>query len=110
VNIQKWDSITERNEYLKNENKEFTVSITNAVSWARSKWQVCEVFDVSSVLITEPLRVKFLWIREVVWVMVESINRHPDHISRLQGETWFSWQSVSFHTHSVCQYIGRVHT
>jgi len=64
-------------------NKEFIVSFTNAVPWTRSKWQVCAVFDVSSVLITEPLRVKFLWIREVIWVMVESINRHPDCISRL---------------------------
>ena len=76
---------------MKSLNEEFIVSITNAVPWTRSKWKVCAVFDVSSVLITEPLRVKFLWIREVVCVMVESISRHQDHISGLQGEGWFSW-------------------
>jgi len=38
-------------------NKEFTVSITNAVPWTRFKWQVCAVFDVSSVLITELLKI-----------------------------------------------------
>jgi len=85
-------------------------STSNAVPWSGSKWQVCAVFDVSSVLITEPLRVKFLWIREVIWVMVESINRHPDQISRLQGEVWFSWWSVRFHAPSVYPYSRRVHT
>jgi hypothetical protein len=59
-------------------NKEFIVSLTNAIPWTRSKWQVCAVLYISSVLIIKPLRVKFLWIREVFWVMVESINRHPD--------------------------------
>jgi hypothetical protein len=68
------------------------------------------MFDVSSVLITEPLRVKFLWVREVLWVAVESINRHPDHISGLQGEGWVSLQSVSFQTLSDYHSSRRVHT
>jgi hypothetical protein len=42
--------------------------------------------------------------------MVESINRHQDHISRLQGEGWPSWQSVRFHARSLYQYNRRVNT
>lgn len=86
--------------------------LSNADARARAEWVVGEWFDEVLVLRAEALRVEPVWVLEVLGVVVDAVDGHPDAFPRLQlkaGSVCRGGQLVGPHALAVQRGAGRVH-